>query len=93
MDDDLKDALSGLYAYGITPIFEPGGMMDIIRNQSLVAYPIFSRRVDYFDLKRSENESVLEYLHKMITLSFQGEHQCHVSRQYHFAFVHGIMQG
>ena len=68
LEQDLKDALDGLYVHGVTPVLEAGGMMDIIRSQSLISYPIFNRRLDYFDLKRGEGENVLEYLHKIDNL-------------------------
>ena len=65
IDVNVKSALRGLYEPGITPILEPGGVLDILRSQSLVQYPIFNRRQDFFEMKRSEGENPLEYLYKL----------------------------
>ena len=69
IDANMKSALRGLHEPGITPMLEPCGVLDILKNQSLVQYPIFNRRLDYFGMKRGEGENALEYLYKLDALA------------------------
>ena len=56
----------------ITPamkLYGAGGCMDVLEEEFQIIYPLFSRRVDFFQLRPDTGEDVADYLHRVVATS------------------------
>ena len=51
------------------PIFGPAGCLDILEGEFLILYPIFNRRVEYFQVVREQGESSEDFYRQLTRLS------------------------
>ena len=51
------------------PLFSPAGCLDILEGEFRTLYPIFNRRVDFFQVIREPGENADEYLHRLTSLA------------------------
>ena len=51
------------------PLFGPAGCMDILEGEFRTLYPIFNRRVDFFQVKREQGENSEEFLRRLTKLA------------------------
>ena len=51
------------------PIFGPAGCLDLLEGEFRILYPIFNRRVEYFQVVREQGESSKEFYRRLTRLS------------------------
>ena len=51
------------------PLFGPAGCLDILQGEFRILYPIFNRRVDFFQVAREPGENSEEYLRRLSSLA------------------------
>ena len=68
LDVDLRKVIE----LKITPtmkLYGEGGCMDILEEEFRIIYPLFARRVDFFQLRPDTGEDVAKYLHRVVATS------------------------
>ena len=50
-------------------LYGAGGCMDVLEEEFRIIYPLFSRRVDFFQLRPDTGEDVADYLHFVVATS------------------------
>ena len=56
-----------------TEIFGEGGCIDLIKEEFLNKYPLFSRRLDFFRLKKKKEESQMDYIARLKILGEEAD--------------------
>ena len=60
LDAVLQEVVSSQITPGI-PVFEPAGCLDLLEAEFQSLYPIFNRRVDFFQVRRDQGESAEDF--------------------------------
>ena len=65
---ELQEVVEQKLTQGM-PIFGSVGCLDVLEGEFRILYPIFNRRVEYFQVTRDQGESSEEFYHRLTRLS------------------------
>ena len=53
----------------VMKLFEPGGCLEVLEDEFRIIYPIFSRRVDFFQVTQDPGEDPVDYLQRLSSMN------------------------
>ena len=56
-----------------TPVFGPGGCIEILKEEFVIIYPMFLRQLDYFQAQQKPHEDPVAFLDRLSALSIEAE--------------------